>query len=40
MKTMLTAEKKVTCTPTATLYPVENGVPNIKAPVSFPVYEE
>ncbi len=32
--------KQVICTPTATLYPVENGVPNTKAPISFPVTKE
>ena len=35
-----TPGKQVICTPTAALYPVENGVPNTKAPISFPVSKE
>ena len=40
MKVMAAPGKQVICTPTATLYPVENGAPNTKAPVSFPVLKE
>ena len=32
--------KQIICTPTATLYPVENGVPNTNAPISFILTKE
>ncbi len=34
------APEKPVCKPTATLYPVDNGVPNINAPISFSVTVE
>ncbi len=34
------AESKAGCTPTATLYPVSSGVPDIEHPLSFPVTKE
>ena len=34
------AHEKPVCKPTATLYPVDNGVPNINAPISFSVTVE
>lgn len=40
MKSRLEPERQLICTPTAVLYPVENGIPNTKAPISFPVYKE
>ena len=40
MKAKAEPGKQVICTPAAVLYPVENGVPNIKAPISFPVSKE
>jgi hypothetical protein len=33
-------ERQLICTPTAVLYPVENGKLNIKDPTSFPVHKE
>lgn len=33
----LTTEKQVVCDPTATLYPVVNGIPDLQHPLAFPI---
>lgn len=36
LKALPEAGKQVICTPTATLYPVVSGIPDVKQPLSFP----
>jgi len=37
LKTRAETDKQIICTPAATLYPIESGVPNWEKPISFPV---
>lgn len=40
IKPMVEPTRQVICTPTATLYPIASGIPDLTHPVSFPVSKE
>jgi hypothetical protein len=40
LKAMVEPGKQVICTPTALLYPISSGAPDLSNPLKFPVYKE